>query len=209
MYKSKPRALKSDEPVESSSNHRHDDACAHCGAEPLRFGTTDAEGNAIVRRHCPNCGPYARNPPVEEPEHTLIADGGTRQRKGGLFEYGAKPSTTIWPPRTRDDEPVCCPKCKQPVEDSRGPHVVTKPDFVNDAIAEHYDGQLVVFGWECDRHAQEVVLPGYSTPRGNNLEGWTAVRIHFDGRHGARYVATPEREAPLELIDELRNPGDA
>jgi len=203
------RKLESDGSIESTSAGCKD-ACPACDTDPIRRYSVTNDGEVRTRCYCPGCEAYHWQLVAQTRGHdqVLIADGGTQQRSGGLFEYGAKPATTIWPPRTREDEPVCCPKCKQPVEDSRGPHVVEKPDFVEEAIAEHYDGQLVVYGWECDRHAQEVVLPGYSTPRGNNLEGWTAVRIHFDGRHAARYVATPEREAPLDVIDELRG-GDA
>lgn len=55
-----------------------DDSCRNCGAAPLRFGRTDNDGNAVILRHCPECGPYASNPPLSRSKsQRLVTDGGT------------------------------------------------------------------------------------------------------------------------------------
>lgn len=172
--------LESDGSIASTSESCKD-ACSACGAEPLRFGTTDADGNAVVRRHCPNCGPYARNPPVEQPDHRLVADGGQDR-------------TIVVPPLAREDDTAVCSRCYAQLG-AKGSRVITHPRVKDDELAEHIGDELIVYGWSCDCE-EDIVLPAPSNETAWGKEKYTGIKLQHDGDHVARHVPVDVRELP-------------
>lgn len=75
MQKSKPQALKSDEPPAQRSNHRQDDDCPECGAVPIRFGTYE-NNNASIKRYCPGCEAYHWELVAEQKGHDTVRERG-------------------------------------------------------------------------------------------------------------------------------------
>ncbi|SER08496.1 hypothetical protein [Natrinema salaciae] len=112
----------------------------------------------------------------------------------GLERFGVVSPAIVREP-TRDSEGIpVCPECCHPVVKSKGSQRVEKPDLVHVALAAAFD-ELITFGWRCERHPYEIVLPMRVGGEDASafVDGWTGVQIRFSDEH-VRHVATPERE---------------
>ena len=118
-----------------------------------------------------------------------------------LERYGASPTSTVLrrPARDRDDG-VICPECGQPVADSKRSHTVADPTL-SGADRDLDLSTLVLFGWRCQAHSYDVVLPARATSRDapHFLDGWVGVRVRTaDGVE--RLAPTPAKELPDEHL---------
>lgn len=111
----------------------------------------------------------------------------------GLARYGVRPRTIVREP-TRDSEGVqICPECGHPVGTSKSAHKVHQPDVIDRDLRQRLkEPTLIVFGWACDTHPYDVVLPARVS---SMREGWVGVEIGFADGH-QRKVPVPERELP-------------
>ncbi|WP_254524840.1 hypothetical protein [Natrinema caseinilyticum] len=103
------------------------------------------------------------------------------------------PTVVREPARDGQDIPIC-PECGHPVANSKGSQRIEKPDLVHVALAGTFD-ELVTFGWRCERHPYEIVLPMRvgDADASAFVDGWTGVEIRFADEH-VRHVAIPKRE---------------
>ena len=114
--------------------------------------------------------------------------------RANLGRFGVVPPTVVREPaRDNQDIPIC-PECGHPVVKSKGSQRIEKPDLVHVALAAAF-GELITFGWRCERHPYEIVLPMRLGGEDASafVDGWTGVEIRFTDDH-VRHVATPERE---------------
>ena len=114
--------------------------------------------------------------------------------RSSLQQFGFMPPTVVHEP-TQDQEGVhVCPECGYPVGKSKGSQRIEKPDLVHVALAAAFD-ELVTFGWCCDRHPYDIVIPARAGGSNANamIDGWTGVELRFSDEH-VRYVPVPERE---------------
>ena len=114
--------------------------------------------------------------------------------RSGLRRFGVMSPTVVREP-TRDREGVqVCSECGHPVGRSKGSQLIEKPDLVHVALAVAFN-ELVTFGWSCDRHPYDIVMPmrAGGSDAGALPDGWIGVELRFSDDH-VRYVAVPERE---------------
>ncbi|ELY97536.1 hypothetical protein C482_12974 [Natrialba chahannaoensis JCM 10990] len=112
----------------------------------------------------------------------------------GLRKFGVMAPTVVREPtRDRDNIPIC-PECGHPVPKTKGSQRIEKPDLVNVVLAASFD-EIVTFGWCCDRHPYDIVLPmrAGGPEAGALIDGWTGVKLRFSDEH-VRHVPVPERE---------------
>ncbi|MFP8891478.1 hypothetical protein ACLI4U_17175 [Natrialbaceae archaeon A-CW2] len=112
----------------------------------------------------------------------------------GLAGYGVMAPTVVREPARDTDGIHVCAECGQPVSKSKGSQRIAKPDLIHPRLAVAFD-ELVTFGWSCDRHPYDVVMPMHVGGENASafVDGWTGVEIRFSDDH-IRHVATPERE---------------
>ena len=117
----------------------------------------------------------------------------------GLARYGVRPPTIVREPARDSQKIPVCSECGEPVPQTKGPQRIHNPDVVDRELRACLDGPLVTFGYRCDRHAYEVVMPNRSDEHASAmLDGWTGVELAFADGH-ERYVPTPQKEiAALE-----------
>jgi hypothetical protein len=117
------------------------------------------------------------------------------------FAATATTSTVLRrPARDRDDDSVICPECGQDVAESKRPQSVSEPTL-SGADRDLDLSTLVVYGWRCQAHSYDVVLPARATGRDapQFLDGWVGVLVRtVDGVE--RWVPTPAKELPDEYL---------
>lgn len=119
-----------------------------------------------------------------------------------LDKFAATSTSTVLrrPARDRDDDSVICPECGQTVADSKRPQSVSEPTL--SGVDRDLDlTTLVVFGWRCQAHSYDVVLPARATGRDapHMVDGWVGVHVRtVDGVE--RCVPTPAKELPDEHL---------
>ena len=114
--------------------------------------------------------------------------------RSGLQQFGFMPPTVVREP-TRDSEGVhVCPECGYPVGKSKGSQRIEKPELEHVALAAAFD-ELITFGWRCDRHPYDIVMPARAGgPDANAMnDGWTGVELWFTDEF-VRHVPVPKRE---------------
>ncbi|MFC4247250.1 hypothetical protein ACFOZ7_09610 [Natribaculum luteum] len=112
----------------------------------------------------------------------------------GLERFGVVAPTIVREPARDDQDIPICAECGYPVAKSKGPHRVEKPQLVDDNLADALE-YLVTYGWRCDRHAADVVMPSHASgpDAPGMIDGWIGVQLRFADEH-VRYVPIPERE---------------
>lgn len=77
----------------------------------------------------------------------------------GLARFGVASQTILREPtRDRRERMEICPEDGSPVSRSIGPQRIHHPDVLPEDVEERPE-QLVAFGWRCDRHSYDVVMP--------------------------------------------------
>ncbi|WP_312907091.1 hypothetical protein [Natronosalvus caseinilyticus] len=111
----------------------------------------------------------------------------------GLERFGVVAPTIVREPARDAQKIPICAECGHPVANSKGSQSIERPTLVDDDL----DGvdRLITFGWSCERHAYDVVMPahahGPSAP--GMIDGWIGLEVEFVDGH-VRHVPTPERE---------------
>lgn len=73
-----------------------------------------------------------------------------------------------------------------------GPQWIHHPDVLSADFAEQ-PAVLPCYGWQCEHHPYEVVMPLRAADNRSPDDGWTGVRVKLaDGR--VCQIAVPERE---------------
>lgn len=109
----------------------------------------------------------------------------------GLARYGVAPKTIVREPTRDRHEPMnVCAECGAPAEGPSSqrihhPEVVGPDRFEADV--------LPCYGWRCERHSYDVVMPLRAADDRSPDDGWTGVPIGLaDGR--VREISVPEQE---------------
>lgn len=172
----------SDAPAPTSSRYE----CTACGAHYRTDGSDP----------CPECGSQRRRFAGE-----LRADG-SGDSVTGLAEFGIVSRTPVRIVATNADGDAICSECGTPVGGTRGPQLVTRPDLVDDELADRVGNTLPIYGWRCPTHHDDVVLALGCDPNADrigsyvtrdSIDGWTGVRLRVADQ-SVHYVAVPRRE---------------
>lgn len=110
-----------------------------------------------------------------------------------LTDYGAVARSPVRRLATDNDGLKVCPECGRPVGGTRGTHELNIPET---ADPNHGDlpRTLHAFGYVCDHHPTDVILPLPTDEQASNLpDGWTGIRLRFSDEL-ARYVPVIARE---------------
>lgn len=116
----------------------------------------------------------------------------------GLARYGVAAQTILREPTRDRHEPMeICPEDGQPVARSIGRQRIHHPDVVPEDVEERPDG-LETYGWRCERHGYDVVMPlEAGDPRVPDDWPDQGVRVELaDGR--VREIAVPEEVEHVE-----------
>ncbi|MDG5775970.1 hypothetical protein VB773_14290 [Haloarculaceae archaeon H-GB2-1] len=115
-----------------------------------------------------------------------------------LDTFGVEPTPVLRSSARNRSGQVLCAECGAYVGDTKQSQAVRNPQYAGaDASLNEDLDFLVTYGWHCDRHGAEIVMPIRVGGRSLSVlsDGWVGVRVQFADQV-VRWVPTPRRELP-------------